>query len=449
MTARRISTTLFLLCLAAYTIVYLRGVAAVPFHPDESSYLFMSTELEALITDRPSLYYSETPQHWGRQMLRLLDPPMIHYLAEVGRRAAGQAPLPVNWSWGDTWEVNRRLGALPTPQLLQAGRMAVAVLFPISLALFFFAARRAVWQITPADPPNAHAKSTADFTAWVAVLLIAGNALLLLHTRRVMAEGILIFTLALFFWTLVYTTGPSPIARYPWITALPAALAFCAKPSLAPLALVGLVAVLWQPKTVARPARLAQSALYAALFAAIVFAQYPIAWYRPVEVARQVMLQRAHLAQHQQEKYAAQAITSPGQGLAALVRQTYFAAPAFYEDPSYTAYTAESEAAYLARPQHNLLRSPLGGGLLLILTLLGLGLGIWDVARRPPPERGLQTHRTLALLLLATLLQAVALLAAIPLEWQRYYLPLLPWLCFWIAYAVNRLRLTLAARLAA
>jgi hypothetical protein len=416
-------TLFFILALAIYALVYWGGVSTVPFHPDESSYLFMSSELKTVLTNPSSMYWIAriTSEDAGkRQWLRLLDPPLAHIAAELGRSAAGLPPLPRDWDWGETWDYNQRAGVVPSAELLQAGRMAVAALFPFSLAFFFFAARRAA----------------GPFTAWAAVILMAANALLLLHTRRVMAEGILIFAIAFFLWTLLAAH------KHPWLAAIPAALAFLAKQSLAPLALVGLLGVLWP----AQPGRgwgvrARQALLFVVIYAALIFAFYPIAWRQPLRVLADMAEKRQYLAEIQLDKYGNAAISSLGERAAAMARQVYFAAPTFYEDPKYKDVTRASEAAYLANPLHALLRSAPGGGLLLALTLVGMACFGWQVRRRPSPAQ-----RAPALLWITFLLQAVALLAAVPLEWQRYYLPLIPLVCFWAAAGLDVFRRWIAAR---
>ena len=58
-----------------------------------------------------------------------------------------------------------------------------------------------------------------------------------------------------------------------------------------------------------------------------------------------------------------------------------------------------------------------------------------------------EQRRALALLLAAGLFQAGAILALVPLAWQRYYLPLVPFACLWIAYgsvAIIRSAISLA-----
>ncbi len=416
MKLRANSILLFILALAIYALVYWGGVSAVPFHPDESSYLFMSSELKTVRDNPSSMYWTARPASEDagkRQWLRLLDPPLVHIAAELGRSAAGLPPLPRDWDLGETWDYNHPAGVVPSKYMLLAGRLALAPLFPFSLAFFFFAARSAA----------------GTFTAWAAVILMAANALLLLHTRRVMAEGIMVFTIAFFLWTLLAAH------KHPWLAAFPAALAF--------LALVGLLGVLWP----ARPGRgwgirVRQAVLFGVVYAALIFAFYPIAWKQPLRVLADMGQKRQYLAEIQLDKYGDAAIPSMGERAAAMARQVYFAAPSFYEDPKYKDITRASEAAYLANPLHALLRSAPGGGLLLALTLAGMACFAWQVRRGPSPAQ-----RALALLWITILLQAVALLAAVPLEWQRYYLPLIPLACFWAASGLDGLRRWIAARL--
>ena len=55
------------------------------------------------------------------------------------------------------------------------------------------------------------------------------------------------------------------------------------------------------------------------------------------------------------------------------------------------------------------------------------------LAKYSPP------HRDLVLLLLATLSMAGGLLAAIQIYWIRYSIPLIPFVCIWIAYGLTSL----------
>jgi hypothetical protein len=107
----------------------------------------------------------------------------------------------------------------------------------------------------------------------------------------------------------------------------------------------------------------------------------------------------------------------------------------FYEDSRLAENIQAAQTAYLANPWNTLFRSPLAGVTLLALGLFGLTAGGFQAGSRDPLNQ-----RRFILLLMATLLQIVALLVAIPLSWQRYYLPLVPFACIWTAYGVNKLK---------
>jgi hypothetical protein len=69
-----------------------------------------------------------------------------------------------------------------------------------------------------------------------------------------------------------------------------------------------------------------------------------------------------------------------------------------------------------------------------VFTLMGMISGIINLRRATPDQR-----KALALVLLATSLQTLALIALVPLTWQRYVIPLAPLACLWVAYGLAQL----------
>lgn len=403
----------FLIILFLISLVYLKGVASVPFHPDESTYLFMSSDLSQVVKNPAAMFLREDSIDEVTR-LRLLDPPLVHYAVEIGRRLGGFSPLPVNWNWSLSWILNEQRGALPSPQMLLMGRLAIACLFPFSLLLLYWTTRR----------------QANEFSAWIAVLLMASNSLILLHTRRAMAEGIMIFTMTLTLWVLLKAE------KRPWLSAIPIGLAFCAKQSLATLGIIGLLAVIWQPgRTVQFGKKIWQVFLYGMLFLVEVYLLTPIAWKYPLQTLQAGIEARQELISIQVKKYSAAAIKTPGESVIHLVQQTYFTPPMFYEDPSYVENTRASETAYLSNPWHTFSRIPLVGSILLALGLFGFAAGCYQASSRSSEKK-----KGIVLLLVATLLQILTLLVAIPLNWQRYYLPLIPYACIWAAYGAKPLK---------
>lgn len=408
----------FLLFLAIISVFYLLGVSQVPFHPDESTQLFTSGDAELFWQQPGTLFWQPDREDDRHQLYRELDAPLTRNLIALGRWVSGQPALPVDWDWSKTWEENRQAGALPTSHQLQAARMAVAALYPLSVLILFLTVRRV----------------TNTFTAWTAALLLAGNALVLLHTRRAMAEGALLFTTTLSLWSLVKAE------KHPWLTAVPLALAFCAKQTLAALSPIGLLAVLWQPDENAEPGRknvlqiTRQALIFGACMLLIIALLHPYAWQRPVQAIQAAIQSRQSLANAQTSDRPEQTLNTPAEKLIGLLGSLYLTPPITAEVSNYTQYTREAEAVYLSNPLHSLLRSLPAGGFLLVLGLFGFILAARQFFTAEPIRR-----RRLGLLMGATLLQTLAILALIALPWQRYYMPLVPFCCIWTAYGLNEL----------
>jgi hypothetical protein len=68
----------------------------------------------------------------------------------------------------------------------------------------------------------------------------------------------------------------------------------------------------------------------------------------------------------------------------------------------------------------------------MILTIFGTLVALIQIRRQTPTKR-----RALILALLASVSQIVAIIVLIPLPWQRYVIPLVPFTCLWAAYAVG------------
>ncbi|NPV85679.1 MAG: hypothetical protein HPY45_06680 [Anaerolineae bacterium] len=399
--------------------LYLCGVSAVPFHPDESTQIFMSADVEIASQNLAALFWKPNSQSDARQQYRLLDAPLTRYLIGIGRQIARLAPLPADWDWSKSWDENRADGALPSENLLTVSRISIACLFPVTLAALYIAIKSAFNRIT----------------ACLFILLIGTHALILLHTRRAMAEGTLLFAIA-----LTWLAMTRAIQR-PYLLALPAALAFCAKQSAVIYAIVGMLTVVlpaaiekaqnWQKS-------IGQILLYLLLYLALVFALNPFLWRNPLQASRAAWQARQNLLQRQTQAIGAlapsQILDTPAKKAASLLLNLYFNPPSFAEVENYRQQTRLSEQTYSANPFHRLGRGQTAGTLMLILSLTGFGFACLAAARAPQ-----QTKRQIVLLVAACLLQTAWLLALIPFPFQRYYLPLLPFVCLWAAYALERL----------
>lgn len=420
---------LFFIVMAVISVFYLAGVSGVPFHPDESTQLFTSGDFERFWRNPASLAWPSNatdPVELIRERYRLLDAPLTRNLIAVGRLLANEPALAMDWDWSKSWDENRQAGALPSQTQLMAGRLAIAALFPFSMLLLYFTVRLLA----------------GEFAGWTASLLLAGNALVLLHTRRSMAEGALLFTTILTLWTMLYAV------RRPWLNAVPAALAFCAKQSLIALAPVSFLAALW-PQSPWRLRNYLQAGLaFLGVFALIVALLNPFVWKDPIGAARAAVEARQALVAAQTGDRPDQALDTPAMRVVGLLGSLYFTPPMLAEASNYQDETAAADRAYLANPLHSLLRSLPGGGLLLLLGVFGMLAGIVKAVRPyGTPVHPRLMRRRMALMLLATLVQTAALLALVHLPWQRYYVPLVPFSCLWSAYGLDVLTAPLRRRL--
>jgi hypothetical protein len=432
--ASRYALRALLLLVCLLTIYYVWGIPTIPFHPDESTYLFMSSDFEALLHNPLIMAWAPEKQNDLRQVYRERDAPLARYLIGLGRSIAGLRALPADWDWGKTWSENRLDGALPDDKLLSIGRLTITLLLPLSM-VFIYLSGVAI---------------SGRMTGWLATLLLGTNSLILLHNRRAMSEGALTFGVVFALWSFLQAD------KRPWLAGLGIALAVNAKHSALALLPIGLLAVCWRTSEEAGETReekavnnnliqLSRYQLRAAaggivqylgLFFLITWLLNPLLWHSPLQAVQASWENRQNLLQQQLNDTLRlapeQALLSPAKRAAVLLANLYLAKPSFAEVGNYLPDTAAAEETYLRVPGHNFLRNLAGGSVLMILTIFGALVALIQIRRQTPTKR-----RALILALLASVSQIVAIIVLIPLPWQRYVIPLVPFTCLWAAYAVG------------
>lgn len=396
------------------SVIYWLGIAAVPFHPDESTQLYMSGDLKTLFTKPADLFWrpAETPDL--RQYYREVDPPLTKYIIGIGLAISGENPLDQDWDWAKSWSENNRAGAVPSEKQLITARLSVALLFPFSLLLAYLIGK------------NLRSRTFG----WINMGLLAVNALVLIHTRRAMTESALLFGVLFCLWAAVsWKRG-----RY-WL-AIPAAIAFNAKYTALPFVLIGLIAVLWdfKPEKTVIKNRVLHSILYSAIFLILTFALNPFLWKTPVAALRDAVDSRQELVYRQSQVFnmvdSSMVLDTFGEKTNALLAQLFFSPPAAADVGNYSEELSIELKNYSSNPLHNFFRGWIGGSIILFLTTVGFALWIVGFFRTKPPSRAE------ILILSSFVLQLTAILAMLLFPFQRYYVPLVPFITLMLALAL-------------
>lgn len=406
-------TTLILLA-----VFILAGVSIIPFHPDESSWLYMSRDLELSISNPKSVMWDDSRAGEVDQYKRMIDAPLAKYVIGIGRKIVGVPTIKSDWNWELSWSDNKNAGALPTQNQLNVGRMTNTLVLIASTVLIYISGK--------------HLESR--LTGIIAALFFGTNSLLLLHNRHVMAEGVVTFCVVLSIIAIFYGSD------YPWFTGIAVALAINSKQSAIPLLGVGLFSVLWIPNQNFNIKRIGKNAaIFSIVLVGLSYLLNPLWWSHPARVPIEAWIARVNFRDNQVAtlKILApnQVLDTPIKRLVSFIANLFILPPAFYEAANYVNETEISQVEYLSFPGHNLFRGIIGGGITLLLFLFGTTFGVINAIRTADPSK----RRKLTLLLLATFIQAIAILVAIPIPYQRYVIPMIPFIALWIGYGSSLL----------
>jgi hypothetical protein len=349
-----------------------------------------------------------------RQHYRLIDAPLTRYLIGFGLSITGLDPLPADWNWSFSWEENLSAGAVPNPRTLFVSRFSVASLTLLSLVMAYLTSSQLHGRIA----------------GFIALLLFGLNALIMLHTRRAMAEASLVFSMYLILCLL------PKAGRYPLWIGIAAGLALCAKQSTLPTAGVAALGVFFltrQGNQSLWKSRFINMSIFIAASVGIFVLLNPVFWNDPLTAFSTSLHIRQELLAKQIADWGNYGLFShPAKSILVFTGNLFFTQPAIAESTNYLAATQDSAVAYLSIGFHNVLRGLIGGSLFLSLLILGIYGGSRRMLDRP-----LEHNRVSNLYLLGTALQSLFILVLMPLPWQRYVVPVLPYVIIWISLAVS------------
>ena len=406
---------IFILLFLVISIFYLLGIPAVPFHPDESTFLFMSAEFERIISNPLELAWDNSGNPTPIMRYRMIDAPITRYLIGIGLSLANLPSLETDWDWSASWQDNQISGALPNSFLLLIGRLTVASLFPLSLILIYLIAL----------------KLDGRLLGVVIVIIFCSNPLILLHTRRAMAEGTLIFAVLLALYAILHGD------KYPFLAGFAVAVAFNAKHSAGLLLPIGLLAVCWTSSPASRrySRMLSNIARYMVGFGLLTLFFNPFLWRNPISAVQEALFYRQELIERQVadfERFAPfQVLDSPGQRVAIAIAQVFIAPPVFSEAGNYAADTRIAENSYMKSIGSQLGRQPVIAGFLIGFTILG-----WIATLRNITSAEFAARRYASIIMLSFIGFSAGIIVLIPLAWQRYYLPLIPFMAIFAGLGI-------------
>jgi 4-amino-4-deoxy-L-arabinose transferase-like glycosyltransferase len=392
----------------------LASTASVPFHPDESTQIFMSSDFHALFGNPVSLFYDPSNPEDIRQHYRLLDAPVTRWLIGISQQIFAIAPQSTDWNWSSSWLENQTAGAVPSSSSLMSARLMPAILFCFSIVLIYLTGEQL-----------GHSGLGLAAAAFVAF-----NPILLLHCRRAMAEGPLFFFTCLFLW-LSTRKKIQPI-----LLAAAAALAFNSKQSGGILMIAELIILLveWRRMPVKKQGFI-QILAYLGVMAGITFLLNPVFWTNPVQAAAAAVTGRLSFSAQQAALFQASGsalwVSNPIKAGLVMVYQLLIAPLAYFDTLNYAAQLAPAIAAY----QKALISTWFSGIVWNLLTLFFILLGFLFLItdnRNRNSSRETINFRITAICIL------IFLIFAVPIGFQRYYILLFPILALFFGFGVEK-----------
>jgi 4-amino-4-deoxy-L-arabinose transferase-like glycosyltransferase len=400
----------FIVIVLLLCLLYFSGIKSVPFHPDESTQIYMSKDLSILLSNPSSISYTRNQPMSPEVAYRALDAPITRYIIGLGRFIFNIPELQADWDWGSSWDENSESGALPSEDQLLIARISTTMLLPISLILFYSAIRVPV-------PRTA---------ALIAVTFLGLHPLLLLHARRAMAESAVLLGISFFLWSLTRNN------TQPWLVGIALAVAVNAKQTAVGLFPVGIIAVCLLPHENRNLKKMiTRTGIVLIIFLIISLVLNPFFWNEPLYALKTSLELRQNLSQQQALDHLFGNQLTYIQRLFSGVLNLYFREPSAYEITSYLDGIRLPLKRYFENSLHSWSHGLAFGVILLALTFGGM-----YTALKSYPDYGKHQKKLVLLPLLATasLLITTVFIPLVP--WQRYIIPLVPLVANWIGFSI-------------
>lgn len=187
-----------LLVMMLLAFFYVKDLATVPFHIDESHWIGTSYMFEAYFKGE---FWSEA---WRENQHTVTNPPVPRYFIGISRFLAGYRIPDLNraWEYDHNRNFNVRRGAMPSDGLLWWSRLPMALLAVLSIWIGFLFVKA----------------TRGRLAGYIWIIFGIASSFLLLQTRRAMAESSILFFVmlaALLCWRALKNMENQPTG-IPW-----------------------------------------------------------------------------------------------------------------------------------------------------------------------------------------------------------------------------------------
>jgi hypothetical protein len=431
---KRLADIAFVIALFLYV---LGGVRLTPVHGDEYMQIAMARDVAYLQQGNwAKLIYNPAIEPDSEGNLRLINGTINKLLIGLTWQLNGHSldKLPSIYVWDMPMDWNERQGNIPAFDQVVESRWPSAILTALGVIPIFMLG----WTLRLRS------------VAYPAAILYALHPAILLNGRRAMMEGSMMFTTILTMAWLVAMihaehseTANGPMRKIPallryGILGVCIGLTVAAKHTGLPVAVATLVAALVAGlahknarANIVRPIALV---IFSGVVGLIVWCALNIGyWKDPIGAMQYTLESRADLLE-QQTKFANRnagsfAYENFGQRIGALLTESFLRPPQYYESDTWVELVKDQITSYEATTFDGWSSNIPIGLILTVLSFIGLGALIYEALHK--------NKLAWAILIWAALVTATLLL--VPLNWQRYYLPLILVDVVLAAYGFGRL----------
>ena len=336
------------LTIVLISLLYFITLSTVPFHPDETTDLYMSENFDILFSNPLSIPYHQGQVIDSKTHYRLMDPPMISLYLGLARSITNSPPVTKDWDWTRNWNENIQQGNFPSSNTLFIGRLALLLLFPFTCYFLYLTAKHFL----------------SHWISLFVTILFAINPLILLHARHAMMEAIFLFFITAIL--VLLTDKKKHLVLLPIVFTL----AINSKQTALFLLPAYIIHFVWSLCKSKKKEWIKLTAAYIFIPIAITFMLNPIAWSEPIPTIKAAIAERKLLMEGNQyfleQNQSGRSQLNLFERMITIVYHTAYEPLAFDDVPNYREDQQPSIDQYNKIIYHNHSRNIIMGTMLVI-----------------------------------------------------------------------------------